>query len=456
MLIPASRVQRALASFPTYADQEVIAANDGEDDSSSDLNVPLTAGFTVDPSADDPLPRRPTALGRNRLPAFALPGQERVVAHVEALGFTARAIDIKLSPTLLAPSLGFHGAEPRDPLGLFAGNDTRGAALSARGRDAAIDKQLGFLETHPAETLHTVSLQNGIWIPARRDRGAPRTAITVRLFSSADGPTASRDPGESSHRGADVASAEALYTTTVDNRDAEAGVELAAARLRLLLGGSQNAELAEIRAHAAAARRKLLVSAPYGTSWIALSDALFPPGHPLAGTLLGASRDTGAFCELRMADALQRERVRATASVTVVGDVEEQRIQKIAEAFLASTVLPRDEPVGPHPRDERLVVEEAVPAPRLLVGWIGPGEGEVGDAPLQVAVEILENPKLRRLSAALVDAGVASNAHAFLEVGPRASAAVVEIDPFHVPQASRRLEATRRGAWGPGGQRGLR
>ena len=92
--------------------------------------------------------------------------------------------------------------------------------------------------------------------------------------------------------------------------------------------------------------------------------------------------------------------------------------------------MPHDDPDRPpHPRDERLVVEELVPTPRLLVGWMGPAEGEVGEASLRVAMEILENPKFSRLTEAFVKPGVATSAHAFLEVGPRASAVVVEIEP---------------------------
>jgi hypothetical protein len=103
-----------------------------------------------------------------------------------------------------------------------------------------------------------------------------------------------------------------------------------------------------------------------------------------------------------------------------------------------------------------------VPAPRALLGWIGPGEGEVGDASLRVAVELLENPHVARLRHALVDrAGVCSEAHASLELGPRASVATLELAPaagHDLAEAVRALDAEidRLAGTGPdGGEVGI-
>src|SRR5262249_24990392 len=82
------------------------------------------------------------------------------------------------------------------------------------------------------------------------------------------------------------------------------------------------------------------------------------------------------------------------------------------------------------------------PSPRILVGWIGPGEGEVGDASLRVAVEILESPRVALLEHTLVErSGPASQAHAALEVWPRASVATVELAPAPGRDAAEALKA---------------
>lgn len=105
----------------------------------------------------------------------------------------------------------------------------------------------------------------------------------------------------------------------------------------------------------------------------------------------------------------RREHTAARASITVVGDIDELRVKKLAESFLAGVSAPVDVPVGLHPRDDCLTVEDNVPAPRVLVGWVGPGEGEIGDASLRVAIELLENPKIG-LAHALGDAASQSRA----------------------------------------------
>ncbi|MFT3772346.1 MAG: hypothetical protein QM820_43680 [Minicystis sp.] len=137
---------------------------------------------------------------------------------------------------------------------------------------------------------------------------------------------------------------------------------------------------------------------------------------------------------------MRREHALARASITVVGDVDELRVKKLSESFLAAVSPPVDHPIGPHPRDERLTIEDSVPGARLLVGWIGPGEGEVGDASLRVAIECLEDAKIGLLAKMLGD--VASSARADLEVWPRASVATIEVAPAHDPaDALHRLEA---------------
>ena len=118
--------------------------------------------------------------------------------------------------------------------------------------------------------------------------------------------------------------------------------------------------------------------------------------------------------------------------------------KKLADAFLGNLAAPIIAAVPPHPREDRLVVEEAVASPRALYGWIGPAEAETGDASIRVAIEILQNPKIARLSHALVDSGLASLAQAAIDPGQRASIAAIEIAPagsHDLAEVERRLEA---------------
>jgi len=444
--LPEARVQRALASFPAYIEQEVVAQNDGNRDG-DDVVTPVAEALTVDPDADDPLPRRPIPLGKNRLPELPAPLRERERVLVAAASFGVGILQARLPASLAIPDIGWHGVRAEDPLSLFGVAEGNGGAMAAKGRDAAIDKQLAFLDAPaPVEPLRSFALPNGITVRVRRDRGAPVTAITVRIATVEEvGEGSSATPSLLARRGAEIGASEVLHTITVDRADADAGIELASARLRLALGGTASAQLAEIRFHAGDARRKVLQQTPYGQGWLALGDALFPPDHPLSGTVLGAGEDGAALRDMMIAEAMRREHALARASITVVGDVDEARTRKLAEAFLAPLSAPTDPPVTPHPRDDRLTVEEDVPGPRALVGWIGPGQGEVGDASLRVAIELLENPRTAVLDRALVQrGGLATAAHAGIEVWPRASVTTIELTPapgHEVVEVVRALDA---------------
>jgi membrane-bound lytic murein transglycosylase D len=444
--IPAERVAHAIATFPSYLDQEVVASADADDVDEGIPRVPAVNG--VDGDVDEPLPRRPISLGKNRLPAFLLPGEERVLTPASLVADPS-ILAVKLPTALSSMGIGWQQAYRDDPLGVFR-DLVPASAAGAKGREAAIDKQLGFLDRPvvSAELLRTFTLANGIVVRVRRDPGANVASITTRIAMASEPP--SRLSGA-----AQGGAGETLQSVSVPKSDVDAGIEIAASRLRLSLGDASNAALAEVRRVAAEPRRKLLASTPYGPAWITLSHTLFPPGHPLAGTVVGATSDPAGARDLLLASVMDRERARTRASLTVVGDIDEPRARKLAEAFLGSIALPSETPVLPHPREERISVEDAVPSPRALYGWIGPAEGEAGDASLRVALEILQNPKIARLSRALVQGHGASGgaevssppaslAQAALEVGPRASVLAIEVAPaptHDLAEVERRLDA---------------
>ncbi|MFT3772345.1 MAG: lytic transglycosylase domain-containing protein [Minicystis sp.] len=183
--LPESRVQRALASFPVYADQEIVAQNDDPADPTEPVATSVEA-FAVDPDAEDPLPRRPVALGKNRLPEITMPGRERVLVTANALGVSL--LQAKLPKELAVPEIGWRRGYVDDPLGLFGARDARPGAVAAKAGETALQKQLGFLNEMPGavETLRTFSLPSGVVVRVRRDRGAQATAITVRVATVDD------------------------------------------------------------------------------------------------------------------------------------------------------------------------------------------------------------------------------------------------------------------------------
>lgn len=147
---------------------------------------------------------------------------------------------------------------------------------------------------------------------------------------------------------------------------------------------------------AAEARRRALEKMPYGSSWLALGDRLFAPGHPLAGTVLVAPT-------LPPQSVIFAEQPRR-------GGLEGAR-------------------VGPHPREERITVIAPVPSVRVLFGWIAPDAGDEGAA-VRLAMIALAHHELGRVARALVvERHVAVHLRGILDLGERAGVVAIEAVP---------------------------
>ncbi|AUX43194.1 murein transglycosylase [Sorangium cellulosum] len=441
--LPADRVARALALFPAYLEHEEL----GEDEGDGDPAAPLAAGGAGSALVlgGTPLPPRPASLGRNRLPLFTPPGQ--APAPMPLLG-NPEALEAKLPVVMIASGVGWRPAFADDPLGLVSGRivppssfDVPGGAGGAgalKGREAAIEKQLGFLAELGREQVQRFRLPSGIAVDFREDPAAPLVSISASL-------AVPEQPAGEARGGAPALASEARVAIAVPPRDLDVGIDLIAARLRLLLGEASAARLAELRRQASAASRRALERTPYGPSWIALGEALFPAGHPLEGTLIGARDDASVASELLLTESLRRERAAAQATIALSGDVSRAAVEQALARSLQRVAAEPERPVGPHPREERLVVEDVVPAPRLLYGWIAPPEGGADEAALRVAMEILTGPRVARLAKALVAEGqIASDVTGRLALGARASVAVVQLTPApprDLAEVEQRLDA---------------
>jgi predicted Zn-dependent peptidase len=246
----------------------------------------------------------------------------------------------------------------------------------------------------------------------------------VRIAADEGKLVATDAPGE-------AGTGETRHTITVNKRDVDLGLELAAGRLRLLLSEASGSQLAGLRRLSALPRRRALEATPYGPAWLALGDALFPAGHPLEGRVLGAREDAVVARDLLLTEFIAEERSPSRASVTLIGDVTRERVEQLAQRLLAP--LPpalMDNPIGPHPREERVTVEQAVPSARALYGWIAPGEVDLPNhAAMRAAMWILSSAKGGRLDRALVERGFAAEVRAQLDADRSASVAVIEVVP---------------------------
>jgi soluble lytic murein transglycosylase-like protein/predicted Zn-dependent peptidase len=417
--LPADRVQQAMVTLPAYLAHEVLDLGEGDEP----LEPVVRAGA---PLTADPLPRRPNALGRNRLPDL------EPEARPDPLALASVAPpDAKLPSIFVGNGVGWQRPPLEAFMRLSPGGTPRG---SLKGREMAIDKALAPILPEGASVDRIERFRVGeLEVALRRDPGAPFVSITTARTLPAD------------EGGADEAAAgEDRHTTTVPVRDLDVGLELALARLRLTDIERSDASLAVLRRRATSGRRRALDATPYGPSWIALSDALFPAGHPLEGMLVGARNDPDASRDLRLTELLRAERSASRASILLVGDVDRARAEPLVTRAAGTLSRSTDDAVPPHPSEERVTVEQAVPSARALYGWIAPAEGDANDVAMRVTFEILASVKYGRLHAALVDRKLAADVRGALDLGPRASVAVLEIAPavpHDVPEVEAAMDA---------------
>lgn len=425
--LPGERIQQTLAAFPAYLEHERVddPNADRPGDRATAMAAPRIPGDELDDDSEAALPPRPSPIGKNRLPAFILPGQTPSGLDMSSFG----ALGAKLPTVYVGGDVGWRPQGSGDPLAVLATNGNP-APMAAKGLNAAaIQKQLGIVATptkgSTEDPFEKFVLQNGVIVRLRTDASAPRVAITVRI--AAEQTTSVVGVSDALDQ---LGTGEVRHTITVGKRDVDLGFELAAGRLRLLLGEATGGPLASLRRLSALPRRHALEQTPYGPAWLTLGDTLFPLGHPLEGRVIGAREDASVTRDLLLAESFATERSPKRATITVIGDVSRKRVQELCDRLLISmpTGTPLD--VAIHPREERVVVEQNVSHPRALYGWIAPGEENVKmHAAMRVAMWILSSSKGGRLDRALVEKGYASEVKAQLDAGSHASVAVIDVMP---------------------------
>jgi len=168
-------------------------------------------------------------------------------------------------------------------------------------------------------------------------------------------------------------------------------------------------------------RRQRYENSPYGMSWIYLSEALFPPGHPYHHSVIGSHADLSA-ASLDDVKAFFREYyVPANAVLTVVGDFQPDQTKKLIQEYFGGAEGPGGKraamPVAQPVKLEKIVhVEKTdnVKLPRIYLAWPTPALFEPGDAELDLLSSVLSDGKTSRLYQPLVyDQKVAKDVSAF-------------------------------------------
>jgi membrane-bound lytic murein transglycosylase D len=196
------------------------------------------------------------------------------------------------------------------------------------------------------------------------------------------------------------------------------------------------------RRRAGEGRRQRLAKAPYGSSWLALADRLFPPGSALAGTVPASP----ALPLTSVAIAEPPPSLANLLRITVIAGGPSARgpLAEAAERAFAGVLEPRAM-VSVLPREERVTLTEAVPSPRVLFGWVLPSASEAERAALRLAILAIAHNEVGKVAHVLTaERRVAVHVRGFLDLGVRGSMVAIEAVPavpHDVADVERELDA---------------
>ncbi len=153
-------------------------------------------------------------------------------------------------------------------------------------------------------------------------------------------------------------------------------------------------------------RRQSFDNAPYGPSYLALLDALFPSGHPYNGAVIGSMADLSAATLDDVTAFFRDYYTPSNATLTIAGDFEPVQVKASIQKYFGSLVdrpkKPTQTPTLPPPRLGRYVVEEPVELAQVTFGYRTPPAYTQDDPIVDVAMAILAGGKATRLYQALV------------------------------------------------------
>lgn len=161
-------------------------------------------------------------------------------------------------------------------------------------------------------------------------------------------------------------------------------------------------------------RRESYENAPYGQSWLALYELLFPEGHPYRGAVIGSMEDLSR-ADLNDARAFfARYYAPGNATLCLTGNFETARARALIEKHFG-TLSARGGRVPaatdvPTPRGAgmRRTVAEPIELEQVIWAWgLPPGFGAEHPA-LELGLRVLAQGKASRLYRALVETGLAN------------------------------------------------
>jgi len=198
-----------------------------------------------------------------------------------------------------------------------------------------------------------------------------------------------------------------MYFETIPSNYLETALWLESDRMGFLLDTLDIQKLNAQRDIVKNERRQSMDNQPYGLVDEIVSNTLYPAAHPYSWDVIGSMTDLTAASETDVRDFFKRYYTPGNAIVSIAGDFQPQQAKAIVARYFGefprgpAIVRPAAPPVTLD-RETRLVYEDRVQVPRLVIVWPTVGRQSDDRFALRVLDQIVAGPRTTRLTKALV------------------------------------------------------
>jgi len=209
-----------------------------------------------------------------------------------------------------------------------------------------------------------------------------------------------------------------LYFETLPSNQLELALWLEADRMGFLIPAMTQAKLDNQRDVVKNERRQNYENRPYAQSESAIVATMYPPDHPYSWVTIGSQKDLSAASLEDVTGFFRRWYGPNNATLAIGGDVKtDEALALVKKYFGTLPTGPRvDAPVArPAKFDQstRIVVEDKVKLPQIVMTWPGVTQGSPDDAALGLLASVLGQGKSAVLEKAFrLDENLARNVSA--------------------------------------------
>jgi zinc protease len=209
------------------------------------------------------------------------------------------------------------------------------------------------------------------------------------------------------------------YFVDLPTAHAERAIAMESDRMAHLLGALDQSKLAIQKDVVKNEYRQNYANRPYGMVWPLIAEALYPPQHPYSWMTIGVMEDLDRATMEDVSAFFRRFYVPGNASLSIVGDLEEDKALALAERYFepipgGSHALRPWAPQGGLKDHAEIVLRDRVELDRLYIIWPTVPHFHGDDAALLLLGDVLARGRSSRLHRKLViEAQIAQDVTAY-------------------------------------------